>query len=88
MIRFRKLLHALWYCQYHMVWVTKNRYRVLSGVVGKEVHSITKRSPKTMTTTIQQHVSHSKRNGFVHMMVKNRGISVAISHCNHSESTV
>lgn len=37
MSRFRKLSHAIWYCQYHMVWVPKYRYRVLMGPVGKEV---------------------------------------------------
>ena len=38
MSRFRKLSHALWYCQYHMVWVRKYRYRVLTGPVAKEVY--------------------------------------------------
>jgi len=38
MSRFRKLSHALWYCQYHMVWVPKYRYRVLTGPVGTEVY--------------------------------------------------
>lgn len=39
MSRFRKLSHAIWYCQYHLVWVPKYRYRVLTGVVGTEVHN-------------------------------------------------
>lgn len=39
MSRFRKLSHAIWYCQYHMVWVPKYRYRVLTGPVGKEVYT-------------------------------------------------
>ena len=39
MSRFRKLSHAIWHCQYHLVWVPKYRYRVLEGVVGKEVHN-------------------------------------------------
>ena len=37
MSRFRKLSHALWYCQYHIVWVPKYRFRILSGDVGHEV---------------------------------------------------
>jgi len=37
MSRFEKLSHVLWYCQYHIVWVPKNRYRVLSGEVAQEV---------------------------------------------------
>ena len=36
MSRFRKLSHTIWHCQYHIVWVPKYRYRVLSGVIGKE----------------------------------------------------
>jgi putative transposase len=37
MSRFRKLTHAIWHCQYHIVWVPKYRYRVLVGKVGSEV---------------------------------------------------
>ena len=37
MSRFRKLLHAIWHCQYHFVWVPKYRYRILTGLVGLEV---------------------------------------------------
>lgn len=35
--RFSKLSHVLWHCQYHIVWVPKYRYRVLTGKVGFEV---------------------------------------------------
>ena len=37
MSRFRKLTHAIWHCQYHMVWVPKYRHRILTGKVGHEV---------------------------------------------------
>ena len=41
MSRFEKLSHVLWHCQYHIVWVPKYRYRVLTGKIGFEVdHSI------------------------------------------------
>ena len=41
MSRFRKLTHSLWHCQYHLVWVPKYRYKVLTGQVRAEVeHSI------------------------------------------------
>ena len=36
MSRFRKLTHAIWHCQYHLVWVPKYRYRVLVGPVRDE----------------------------------------------------
>ncbi|MBT8331793.1 MAG: transposase, partial [Deltaproteobacteria bacterium] len=28
---------TLWHCQYHIVWVPKYRYRILSGKIGREV---------------------------------------------------
>ena len=34
MSRFRKLSHSIWHCQYHIVWVPKYRYRILTGAVG------------------------------------------------------
>jgi putative transposase len=37
MSRFRKLSHTLWHCQYHIVWVPKYRYRILTGKVAMEV---------------------------------------------------
>ena len=37
MSRFSKLSHVLWHCQYHIVWVPKYRYRMLTGKVGREV---------------------------------------------------
>jgi len=37
MSRFRKLSHAIWHCQYHIVWTPKYRYRILKGEVGEEV---------------------------------------------------
>jgi putative transposase len=39
MSRFRKLTHALWHCQYHIVWVPKYRYRVLDGDLAQEVRT-------------------------------------------------
>ena len=37
MSRFRKLSQTIWHCQYHIVWVPKYRYRVLTGRIGKDV---------------------------------------------------
>ncbi len=39
MSRFRKLSHAIWHCQYHIVWVPKYRYRILTGEVASEVNT-------------------------------------------------
>ena len=38
MSRFRKLSHTIWHCQYHIVWVPKYRYRVLTGPVRESAH--------------------------------------------------
>ena len=37
MSRFRKLSHTIWHCQYHIVWVPKYRYWVLTGPVREAV---------------------------------------------------
>ena len=37
MSRFRELSHAIWHCQYHVVWTPKYRYRILAGQVREEV---------------------------------------------------
>ena len=37
MSRFLKLSQTIWHCQYHIVWVPKYRYRVLSGDIAREV---------------------------------------------------
>ena len=39
MSRFRKLAQTLWFCQYHLVWVPKYRFRFLTGKVAKEVEN-------------------------------------------------
>ncbi|WP_111977623.1 IS200/IS605 family transposase, partial [Algibacillus agarilyticus] len=38
MSRFNKLSHVLWHCQYHIVWVPKYRYKILTGKVAYEVN--------------------------------------------------
>ena len=42
MSRFKKLSQTLWHCQYHIVWVPKYRYRILSGKVAKLVEECTR----------------------------------------------
>ena len=37
MSRFRRLSHAIWCCEYHIVWVPKYRYRILKGAVKAEL---------------------------------------------------
>lgn len=37
MSRFKRLSHAIWCCEYHIVWVPKYRHRILKGPVKKEL---------------------------------------------------
>ncbi len=37
MSRFKKLSHAVWYCNYHIIWTPKYRYRILKGEIRREV---------------------------------------------------
>ena len=39
MSRFLKLSQTIWHCQYHIIWVPKYRYKVLSDKVGIEVNN-------------------------------------------------
>jgi putative transposase len=35
--RFKRLSHVIWCCEYHIVWVPKYRFRILTGAVGEEI---------------------------------------------------
>ena len=37
MSRFRKLSHAIWHCQYHILWTPKYRLILLTGQVADEL---------------------------------------------------
>jgi len=39
MSRFRKLSHTVWECKYHVVWIPKYRYRVLTDQVRRYTHN-------------------------------------------------
>ena len=39
MSRFRKLSQTMWHCLYHMIWVPKYRFRILTGKIGQEVET-------------------------------------------------
>ena len=39
MSRFRKLTQTIWHCQYHIVWVPKYRYRVLTDQIATEAEN-------------------------------------------------
>ena len=37
MSRFRKLSQTIWYCQYHLVFVPKYRFKILEGKIASKV---------------------------------------------------
>ncbi len=39
MSRFRKLSQTIWYCQYHILWTPKYRYRIMAGQIADEVNN-------------------------------------------------
>ena len=40
MSRFKKLSQTIWHCQYHIVWVPKYRFRILSGEIKRDVENL------------------------------------------------
>jgi putative transposase len=42
MSRFRKLSQSIWHCQYHIVWIPKYRYKLLTDKVVDEVEDCTR----------------------------------------------
>lgn len=39
MSRFNRLSHAIWYCHYHIVWVPKYRFKILTGKIKEEIEA-------------------------------------------------
>jgi putative transposase len=66
MSRFRKLSHTIWHCQYHIVWVPKYRYRVLTGGVGQEVERCIRAFSERLGAEV---VELNVREDHVHLLV-------------------
>ena len=67
MSRFQKLSHVLWYCQYHIVFVPKYRYRILKGDIGKFVYkSIYAHTERLGCKVVELNV----QSDHVHLLVK------------------
>ena len=67
MSRFRKLSHAIWHCQYHIVWVPKYRYKVLEGEIRLRVREITRQICESLGVEI---ISGVLSKDHVHMFVE------------------
>ena len=67
MSRFYKLAHVLWYCQYHIVFVPKYRYKILNVQLGKYVYrSIYAQVERTGCEVVELNVQIDH----VHLLVK------------------
>ncbi len=67
MSRFDKLSHVLWHCQYHIIWVPKYRYRVLTGAVGREVFDCIKIYSSRLSCQI---VELNVQPDHIHLLIK------------------
>jgi putative transposase len=65
MSRFRKLSYTIWHCQYHMVWVPKYRFKILTGSVGEEVRNCVRAFAEQMKSEI---VELNVRPDHVHLL--------------------
>ena len=66
MSRFRKLSQTLWYCQYHIVWVPKYRFRVLEGEIRAEAEECIRTFSSQLKCEI---VELNVQNDHVHLLV-------------------
>ncbi|PTA92133.1 IS200/IS605 family transposase [Kluyvera sp. Nf5] len=67
MSRFQKASHALWCCQYHIVWTPKYRFRILRNNVGKEVYKQIRISSEQLGIEV---VELNVQIDHVHLLVK------------------
>ena len=54
MSRFKSLAHSIWHCHYHIVWVPKYRYRILTGEVKKGVEQSIRTLSEQMKCLIEE----------------------------------
>ena len=66
MSRFRKLSHTIWHCQYHIVWVPKYRYKILTGSVGEEIRNCVRGFAEQMKSEV---VELNVQPDHVHLLV-------------------
>ena len=72
MQNYRKTSHTTYDCKYHIVWITKYRKKVMSGVVAERVRELVRQICKENDVEIiKGHVSKDH----VHLFVSNKQIS-------------
>ena len=48
MSRFRKQSQTIWFCEYHIVWCPKYRFRVIQGKMKEEVEAVVREQSRQM----------------------------------------
>jgi len=76
MSRFEKLSHVIWYCQYHITWVPKYRYRILEGGIKKYVENVVLTQVERLNCKL---VKLNIQKDHIHLLVKVPP-KVSISH--------
>ena len=67
MSRFEKLSNVLWHCEYHIIWVPKYRFRILTGEVKKEVFDCLHLFSKRLKCHV---VELNVQSDHVHLLIK------------------
>ena len=66
MSRFRKVSHSIWHCQYHIVWVPKYKFRIITGRVSEEVNRCIRAFTEQQKSEV---VELNIQNDYVHLLV-------------------
>ena len=48
MSRFKRMSHTVWFCEYHIVWIPKYRYKVLEGKLKDEIEECIREQNRQM----------------------------------------
>jgi putative transposase len=52
MSRLRKQSQTIWFCEYHIIWCPKYRYRVLQGKIKEEVEAVVREQTRQMESEV------------------------------------
>ena len=66
MSRFRKQSQTIWFCEYHIVWCPKHRFRVLQGKIKEEAEVVVREQSRQMACEV---VELNAQADHVHLVV-------------------
>ena len=67
MSRFKRMSHAIWHCEYHIVWTRKYRYRVMQEKVKEQVERCIRKPSRPVGCEV---VEFKVQVGHVHTLVQ------------------